>query len=296
MRVGEDTVWYDEELSVLFVKALQECASYQGSEGAVDVLHATSARDTFLQYLRRSIIAEVHDSKQRHASKEWAVLMEDIVEQRVFGQRIGTAVHLTESDGRGESELPSAPRKRAGPARLKPLLQRPGSLQRDGSDKRTPHQLALFSDEEASTAGSPDYIHALREATETLGKLPAGKKVHESKYVVRVLWALEVASRAGLGGLNASDIANVICIFGHEHVEATNVARFFRMQRRTGEFVHLWIENPPYYFAINSTGKDVLLSLVRHRKSQRESSTDSQDKRQGDSGRTQQLGGKGRRR
>ncbi|MCG8348678.1 MAG: hypothetical protein MI924_12985, partial [Chloroflexales bacterium] len=45
-------------------------------------------------------------------------------------------------------------------------------------------------------------------------------------------------------------------------VEPTNVARFFREQKRDGDFTHLWRESPAGHYSINSLGRDKLMSLL----------------------------------
>ena len=60
-RVGEDTVWYDEEKALAYAKALQESVEMQSERGRVDWLLATNARDVFLQYLRKSMFEEAQN-------------------------------------------------------------------------------------------------------------------------------------------------------------------------------------------------------------------------------------------
>ena len=71
-----------------------------------------------------------------------------------------------------------------------------------------------------------DYLQAVREALASLGELPGGVKYQGSRYIVRVLWALEIAFRAGLGPLRAIDMAAIICDFGNDLVTGQNVAHF----------------------------------------------------------------------
>src|SRR5262245_35338917 len=97
-----------------------------------------------------------------------------------------------------------------------------------------------------------DFEGAIVEAAQSIGEMPMGLKVQGSVYIVRVLWALEVASRAGIGPLIPARIAEIICVYGGERVEQTNTARFFRDQKRGGDFTHLWKEDPPGHYSISS--------------------------------------------
>ncbi len=93
-------------------------------------------------------------------------------------------------------------------------------------------------------------------------------KVHRSTYLLRVLWAMEIAFRCGLTGLRASDLARIINQHGNGNVAAPNVAKFFRIQRQIGEFAHLWNETIDGCITINHAGRELLLGYMQQLASQ----------------------------
>lgn len=73
---------------------------------------------------------------------------------------------------------------------------------------------------------------------------------------------MELAFRSGTQPLRASSIAIAINKFSNESVFAPNIAKFFRNQKLSNEFTHFWKEEPDGYYAINQSGRDLLLSMM----------------------------------
>jgi hypothetical protein len=97
-RVGEDTIWYNEQLAHEYMMCLQESLPEQRS-GSDDTLLATDAREIFLKYLAKSLLEE-SQSYIRFTSEDWAQLMNDLVERSVFGKTITKPVYVTEAEAR----------------------------------------------------------------------------------------------------------------------------------------------------------------------------------------------------
>ncbi|HEY1353660.1 MAG TPA: hypothetical protein VGF67_28970 [Ktedonobacteraceae bacterium] len=95
-RVGEDTVWYNEQLANEYMKCLQETLPEQRS-GSDDTLLATNAREIFLRYLAKSLLEE-SQSYIRFTSEDWAQLMNDLVERSIFGKTITKPFYVTEAE------------------------------------------------------------------------------------------------------------------------------------------------------------------------------------------------------
>jgi hypothetical protein len=241
MRVAEDTIWYDSERATLFIKALRDSLDVQEQHGSSDYLIATDAREVFNQYLKRAWLAEYQSSK---AKVEWARVVRSIVEEKVFGSQITQSVHFKEEK--------SAPETEQRPA----LIQQPlPSIPKD-TDKDEPKQLSIFPTE------PPNYEQVFADNARNLGTMPNSTKVNRSTYILKALWAMELGFRCGWPKLRAADIARLINDYGKGDVESTNVAKFFRGQRKTNEFTHLWTENPEGYFTINNFGRDFLSSYL----------------------------------
>jgi len=251
-RVAEDTVWYDEELANLYIKCLQESSSAQASYGPEDSLQVTEARDIFVNYLKRSLFEETQ-SNIRYTSKDWAVIVNNTVERSVFGEPITKSVIVADGDGTYEQD-----RIATGYTTLTPLPQKIG--QKRLSRESQSEQLRLFEIDDMDY-GNANYQAATQDAVQSLGQMPKGVKLQRSEYIGRVLWALEIAFQAGLGPLRASDIARIIQDYGKEPVGASSVAHFFQNQRSNNKYTHLWKEEPKRYYTINSSGRNLLVSL-----------------------------------
>ncbi len=244
-RVGEDTVWYDEEKALAYAKALQESVEMQSEHGRVDWLLATSAREIFLQYLRKSMFEEAQSGRFR-SQNELARIVNSIVEQRVFGGQITHSVYTQEELVPDETN-----RAEVVPPSSQGIIQ---NLQKVSAGEDEQQQLALGIE-------NTDYKKMLQEAATSLGHLP-DKRFQKSRNLVRVLWSLELAFRSGTQPLRASNIAFIINKFGGEQVFAPNIAKFFRNQKLSHEFTHLWKEEPEGYYAISQSGRDLLLSMM----------------------------------
>ncbi len=96
-RVGEDTIWYDEEAANKYISFLRESTEAQHS-GFDDVLQATEAREVFVNYLKDSLVHELQTSNIRFTTADWARLMNEMVERSVFGEIITTPIHISEKE------------------------------------------------------------------------------------------------------------------------------------------------------------------------------------------------------
>lgn len=95
-RVGEDTIWYNSEDANLYIKCIQESLQAQ-HPGSYDMLQVTSAREIFLDYLKKSLLEEVQ-SNLRFSSAEWVRIMYDIVERSIFGETITKPIYIDEKE------------------------------------------------------------------------------------------------------------------------------------------------------------------------------------------------------
>lgn len=243
-RVGEDTIWYDDELAQLYITCLEDSVENQKSFGKDDALVATDARDFFMQYLRKSLVQEDQVGGIRSTSQEWSRLVNDLVERNLFGEQITESVYLPDTDAKLDRMTEHTTDQHV-------LRRRPKSIFK----MVDPNQMSLFGHVQ-------NYETAISDAIDSLGELPAGIKFQNSRYILRVLWVLEIAARAGLGALRASNIAELICEYTDDSVAAPNVARFFRNQKKTGKFIHLWDESPEKHYSISSVGRTVLASIL----------------------------------
>lgn len=243
-RVGEDTVWYDKESATRYVRCLRESAEAYDPSGSADILQATEAREIFLEYLRQSLLEEVND---RPFSTGLARTIYDVVEREVFGRAI-TQIAPPAS--------PDTPSKPTEPSR--PIGARRRSRGHDAAPPTGQAALQIPLREQEV----PDYHRALTEAAASVGALPRHVRVGRSQYVVRALWALELASRANVGPQSASDIARLIRTFGGEEVAEPNVAKFFRNQKLRGEFSLFWDEDEPGMYRISASGRNALTTLL----------------------------------
>jgi len=107
-----------------------------------------------------------------------------------------------------------------------------------------------------------DQEKAIEQALKSLGAMPLELKYQRSTYIVHILWALELAFRAGLPAARASAIAEIINIYGKWEVFGPNVAKFLRLQKQSGEYAHRWNEEQDGYYSINQSGRDFLFSLI----------------------------------
>lgn len=246
VRVAEDTIWYNEDQATYYSLALQESHDSQDKNGNRDALLSTDALPLFREYLSQLWIQEYQSARARVQS-EWArVVM--MVEDRLFGKQLTQAITIADSEP-SSSESVSAPEKR----RVSALPS--GALSAIGTSQ--PQQLQIFPN------SGIDYEKAFKEAVQTLGAMPDGARVRKSTYLLRVLWAMEVSSRCGLPSVRASDIARIINKYGNGNVASPNVAKFFRGQRQSGEFAHLWDEAPDGTVTINRMGREILLGHLQ---------------------------------
>jgi hypothetical protein len=259
LRVGEDMVWYDEEMAKNYIKCLRETNAAQKELSSDDLLQATDAREIFLQYLKKSLLEETQTGNFRYTVKDWARIMNDTVERCIFGESLTQAVYSAEQDNPEMVE----PTSFSQPAVMAPSLLKQ-SLQSVAGKAQEVEQKSLFASSDI------DHKQSIQEAVESLGSLPTDIKVQGSAYVVRVLWALEIAFRAGIGPLIPTRIAEMICNYGNVQVEPTNVAKFIRLQNRVGDYSHLWRESPKGHYSISSVGRDKLHSLLQSERQQQE--------------------------
>ncbi len=193
---------------------------------------------------KSSLLEEVND---RPFSTGLARTIYDVVEREVFGRAITQIAPPGPPDTPGESAEPPRPvgvrRRSRGREAGPPIGQ-------------VALQIPLREQE------TPDYHRALTEAAASVGALPRHLRVGRSQYVVRALWALELASRANVGAQSASDIARLIRTFGGEEVAEPNVAKFFRNQKLRGEFSLFWDEDEPGMYRISASGRNALITLL----------------------------------
>lgn len=246
-RSAEDTIWYDEERATIYIKALKESLEAQDAYTSQDYLLATDAGNVFLQYLRRAWLQE-HERGRAHLRSERARIVTSIIEQKLFGSQITQSVYISGDETAFESE----------PSPLNDTSSTQLAFKALHAERiKSNSQLSLLSNT------MPDYAKTFREAVDSVGPMPSNKKLRKSSYVIKVLWAMEVAFRCGITTpLRASDIAKIINEYGDGDVAAPNVAKFFRNQKRTGEYVHLWKERPAGSYTINRAGRDLLLSEI----------------------------------
>lgn len=75
-----------------------------------------------------------------------------------------------------------------------------------------------------------------------------------SRYVPRILWALEHARRHELGAISAATIATIVTDHAGLKVANTNVARAFRSLRGKDP-AKLWVEGPDLHYRLSDAGK-----------------------------------------
>jgi len=245
VRAAEDTVWYDEEKALAFTRELRDSFSLQQANDPDDLLTASDARQVFYDYLKRSWLRE-SQAHQARTQAAWARVVSNIVEERVFGTQLTRSLYS--QDG------PPAPGPDVATESQVPLPRLPRRALKAPPPVETV-QLTLLGQE-------TDHDQAFRRAAQSLGAMPQGGKIRNSTYLLKVLWALEVAARAGVAPIRASIITQVINEYGGGSIEATNVARFMRNQRQTTQFTHLWKESPGGYFAISTGGREMIMERV----------------------------------
>lgn len=99
---------------------------------------------------------------------------------------------------------------------------------------------------------------------EGMPKLPENKSYEGSKYVPRVLWVLEIARRAKIKPLCAADMSEIISKYAVVKVEAPNVAKFLRNNRKTQHFQDLWKETSvgkQHFYEILQKGQELYMKL-----------------------------------
>ncbi len=248
-RVGEDTVWYDQELVNRYIQCLDESAVAQDNDRE-DVLQATNAREIFVKYLKESLIHEVRTRDNTYIATDWSKAVNLAVE-RLFltGEVIDAKESSANTNGLTKDEqLPALVQDTCTTIHDKPV--------KPNSSKSELKQLRLFGGHE------PDIEETVNEAIGFIGALPLGVDYDDTRYMVPVLWALEVAFQAGLGSMRAADLTRIICNFGKDTVGPTNIARFFRDQKRRNKYIDLWKEDKKGYFTITQQGRDILNPII----------------------------------
>jgi hypothetical protein len=255
MRVAEDTVWYDDQLVKLFTKCLEESHAANSASASTDLLEATDARDLFLQYLRRSLLNEIESNSIRSLQNQWSQLVNYNLEKAVFSESLSKSLLSRDVEEETKEDQANTPNRTQGgsAARIRTRLK---PTKRGEEDAK---QLTLFKAETGEVNGLDAEI---RQSLEGFIPLPREQSFGGSKYIVRVLWALELAARAGTGPLISADIARIIRDYGGVEVAGANVAKFLRKQKNSAEYTHLWKEDPPKYFSINSVGRATLSSFI----------------------------------
>lgn len=259
-RVGEDTIWYNEQLAKDYIACLEETGNAQ-KPGTDDALQATEARNIFVKYLRLSLLEEVQDSSIHHTSKEWAQLMNRLVEEKVFGMAITTYDRAASSENAtvkkdqhsGNEKLREYEKEIADfyDNYDKYFIEPQKKREKDNS-----RQMSLFEDELFGYESTIYDDVSLRDAVASLGPLSKGPKTSERSYALIVLWCLEVAFRTGLGPLTSKKIAEIANVYGRNRVATSRISSFLRQQKyNDGEFKHLWDEEPLGYYVINSFGR-----------------------------------------
>ncbi|HEY7419106.1 MAG TPA: hypothetical protein VH593_28245, partial [Ktedonobacteraceae bacterium] len=208
LRVGEDTVWYDEELAHRYIQCLQDSMNAQAAYGAEDSLEATEARDVFLTYLKKSLLDESQGTNSRYVAKDWAGQVNALTERGVFGKQLTETVYMPAHEEALDHSPSAAPPIRG-------LAVLPKRTLVPVSDREY-EQRELFDADELGGKRSTEeaYKNAIEEAVRSVGPMPKGVKWQNSVNMVRVLWALEVAFQAGVGSLRASEIARIIHEYG----------------------------------------------------------------------------------
>ena len=244
-RVGEDTIWYNEDLAKKFIHCLQDALDAQGS-GLDDTLQATEAREIFINYLKWSVLDDFQSIYIRRTSNDWAQFMDNLVEQKVFGKELTKQQAINhdqlkdfydsyEKDEKEYNNVPKAVKK--------------------GDFIKA--QLPLF---EESTI---DLEQAIQEAVASLETIPVTLKGKKSSYIIPILWSLEIAFRAGLGPISPKDLAQIIRNHGQYFMTVRGVTLFLNNQTRNdGEYKYLWREEPEGYYIINSFGQNLLASYL----------------------------------
>jgi GTPase SAR1 family protein len=240
-RVGEDMIWYNEESIKQYISCLEESFLVQDDYGSQDALRATNAREVFLKYLQDQMREENQNLNLRSNSISWVAKVNEILEKNLFEKKLSPIRSVTVTASPNDEDEIGLPQEDSTIYHIK--------------SNRTTEQTTMPIKE------LDDYSRLLEEASQALFIIPKNLKISKSTYLVRVLWALEVAFRAGIGSINASSIANILNRYGNFSVEPTNVAKFFRGQRNKKENTQLWSENPAGYFSISSVGQDMLNSI-----------------------------------
>ncbi|GHO53261.1 hypothetical protein [Ktedonobacter robiniae] len=253
-RVGEDMIWYNEEFAKRYIECLRDTFDAQTS-GYDDTLQATDARETFIDYLKWSWLEEVQANNIRQTNKDWAQVINSLVERKVFGENFSNLSFIQAN-------------KRKSLENSEELLDEFYSNYSDlqtydkswtiqNTSKESPFQMPLFEDE------TIDYEQVILDAVQSLGSLPKGLKTKKISYVIRILWALEIAFRVGLGPLQAKEIANLIRTYGKEYISIRSVVSFFQDQKKyEGEYQEFWREEPIGFYTINASGQKILISQL----------------------------------
>jgi hypothetical protein len=251
-RVGDDMVWYDDGAAKAYVGCLEESILLQEREPD-DALQATDAKTVLVEYLKKRLSEEMQIKDSRLTATDWAKSIKQTIEQMILGSlpmddtifahipQIDTTQSDAKEHKNGRHEPPALPSKdEREPATEEPVAR----------------QMTLFGkvvDEETS----------IKEAVAFVGAMPTDTKHDRSRYIVRVLWALEVAYHAGIGTRRAADITRIICKYGNERVERTNVARFFRDENRSNsDYTRLWKEEQKAYFEISPEGREFIQAIL----------------------------------
>ena len=245
-RVVEGTIWYNEDFAKKYINCLQDVLEVQ-SNGTDDTLLATEAREIFISYLKWSLFDDSQNTNIRRTNNDWAQLMDNLVKQKVFGEVFGEALSKLQNSNHNLllDEFYDAYQF--------DIEQYDNKNKRQIKDKKIQEQLPLFEE------NTVDIEQAIQKAVTSLKPMPLGSKVRRSSYIIPVLWALEIAFRAGLGPISPKYIAQIIRNHAEEFITVRGVTTFLNNQKKNdSEYKYLWREEPEGYFIINSFGQNSL--------------------------------------
>ena len=113
----------------------------------------------------------------------------------------------------------------------------------------------------ARGVGGPDPFEKKREVSRPLTPFDS---LEDSRYLARVLWALNEAERFSLPPMTASDIAKFVTANSGFEIKQTNTARFLRECRQSGRFEDCWVvsqDGPRRTYAISEVGRELVLGI-----------------------------------
>jgi hypothetical protein len=248
-RVGDDMVWYDEGSAKAYAGCLEESILLQEQEPD-DALQATDAKSVLVEYLKKQLLGEKQVKDSRFIATEWARSVKQTVEQMILGD---LAVDDTIFAHIPQIDVSQQDTNGIGSSNPTPSDTPKKKKQKEEPVARQMNLFGKVTDDEV----------CINEAVDFVGAMPSDTKHEKSRYIVRVLWALEVAYHAGLGPIRAADVTRIIRKYGNEPVEPTNVARFFRDENRSNsDYTRLWKEETKAYFEISLEGRKFLQTIL----------------------------------